>query len=80
MVDFRLTIFSRGSQILNLHLLSEYPCKVIVKHKGHQDYENEEAYFLGHFPFSNANGLPNDKLYEEKKDHAAVQNRHGNKV
>jgi len=59
-------------KILNLHLLSEYPCKVIVKNKGHQDQENEETYFLGHFPFSNADGLPKDKLYDEKKDHAAI--------
>ena len=59
-------------QILNLQLFSEYPCKVIVENKGHQDQENKEAYLLGHFPFLNANGLPDDQLYEEKKDHAAV--------
>jgi hypothetical protein len=80
MVVFRLSIFSWGFQIPNLQLLSEYPRKIIVKHKGHQDYENEEAYFLGHFPFLNANGLSDDKLYEEEKYHAAIQNRHGNKV
>lgn len=66
--------------MFNLHLFGYYPDEVIVKDEGHQHEEDKEAYLLGHLPFFYTDGLSYYDLYQEKKDHSPVQDRHGKEV